>query len=372
MDDIKERKKAEEELLWLRLGVARSDEVIFMTDTEGVITCVNPAFEKTYGYAFEEAVGQTPRILKSGKHSPAYYKAFWETILAKEVAMSEMINKSKNGRLLYMAISANPILDKTGTIVGFLAIQQDISKRKRAEVERESLISDLEQKNAEMERFNYTISHDLKSPLITIKGFISILEKELAKEKKHDAALDAMGYIYNAVDKMHLLLEDLLNLSRSGRLVNPPEEFALGTLVDEVLDQLAGPIADGKVTVEIDSDLPTVFADRIGMFQVMQNLIENGVKFTGDEKGPQIKIGTRDEEGEQVIYVRDNGIGIDPQFEERIFDLFQQLKPSPEGSGVGLTLVKRIIELHGGRIWVESEGVGKGAAFCFTLPRQEA
>ncbi len=255
------------------------------------------------------------------------------------------------------------------SLVGSVALALE---RKQAQEEREKLIKDLEQKNTEMERFNYTVSHDLKSPLITIKGFTDLLEKELVKENKQDLALGAIKHVNTAVDRMRLLLDDLLALSRVGRLMNPPEEFALGLLVDEVLEQLSGPIDDGKVHREIDPDLPTVSADRSRIFQVIQNLIENGIKFMGDQKEPLIKIGSRKENGAIVIFVQDNGIGINPEYHNRIFNLFQQLHPSKDGSGVGLTMVKRIIEFHKGRLWVESDGLGEGSTFCFTLPTSGA
>ncbi len=249
-----------------------------------------------------------------------------------------------------------------------LSMATDITDRKRAQDERENLIDDLEQKNVEMERFNYTISHDLKSPLITIKGFTSLLEKELTKEKKLDAAFGAMGHINTAIDKMRLLLDDLLALSRVGHVENLAEEFSLRELTDEVMELMSGPLAERKVILEIDDELPIISADRIRIFQVMQNLIENGIKFMGPEPEPVIRIGSREEGGETIIFVRDNGIGILPEFHQRIFDLFQQLHPSKNGSGVGLTMVKRIIELNSGRIWVESEGLEQGSMFCFTLP----
>ncbi len=252
-----------------------------------------------------------------------------------------------------------------------LSMATDITERKHAQEEREELIKDLEQKNVEMERFNYTVSHDLKSPLVTIKGFTSLLEKELSKEKKHDAAYNAMDHINTAIDKMHLLMDDLLALSRVGHVENPAEEFSLRELTDEVIEILSGPLTERKVILEIDDRLPTIFADRIRIFQVMQNLIENGIKFMGPEPEPVIRIGSREEEGETIIFVRDNGIGILPEYRQRIFNLFQQLHVSKNGSGVGLTMVKRIIELHNGHIWVESEGMENGSTFCFTLPTVE-
>jgi signal transduction histidine kinase len=218
-----------------------------------------------------------------------------------------------------------------------------------------------------LEQFTYTVSHDLKSPLITIKGFLGYLEKDAlagdSEQTKHDIAR-----INGAVDKMANLLNDLLELSRIGRMINAPQALRLGDLAREAVSLVAGQIAQRGVQLEIASDLPLIYGDRLRLLEMLQNLIDNGVKFMGDQPAPLIEIGVRQEDGEPVYYVRDNGIGIEPRYHERIFGLFERLKADNNGTGVGLALVKRIVELHDGRIWVESEGEGKGSTFCFTLP----
>jgi signal transduction histidine kinase len=166
---------------------------------------------------------------------------------------------------------------------------------------------------------------------------------------------------------MERLLKDLLDLSRIGRMVNPFEEIPFGELANEAARLVSGQIAQSGVQVLIAPNLPTVHGDRPRLVEVLQNLIENAVKFMGNQPRPQVEIGaTRDGE-KPVYYVRDNGIGIDPMYHEKIFGLFERLDGAVEGTGVGLALVSRIVELHGGRIWVESKGIGDGSSFCFTL-----
>ena len=145
----------------------------------------------------------------------------------------------------------------------------------------------------------------------------------------------------------------------------------MSELARAVVEQLAGSLAERGVEVEIAPDLPVAWGDRSRLFEVMQNLVENSVKFMGDEPVPRIEVGWRRDDGEPVYTVRDNGIGIAPAYHERVFGLFDRLDPKIDGTGVGLALVKRIIEVHGGRIWIESEGVGHGATFCFVLGTSE-
>jgi len=231
--------------------------------------------------------------------------------------------------------------------------------------------ADLASKNAELERFTYTVSHDLKSPLVTIRGFAGLAGTDLASGMLDRVRLD-LGRIVAASDKMQGLLEDLLELSRIGRVVNPPEDVALGPLAHEAVELVRGRLDQRHVVVEIAPDLPVVRADRRRLLEVVQNLVENAAKFTGEESSPRIEIGIRRDEGEPVFYVKDNGRGIERRFLERVFELFEKLEPGMEGTGVGLTLVRRIVEAHGGRAWAESEGPGRGATFCFTLPSPRA
>ena len=238
---------------------------------------------------------------------------------------------------------------------------------REAEAERESLIEKLAATNAELERFMYTAFHDLRAPLVTIKGFLGMLKSDLQSQRQDRIEKD-FERIAGAADKLDRLLNDLLELSRIERVRNPLEEIDLCQLAQEVLEGLDGRIHSGQVTVNISPDLPTVYGDRVRIREVLLNLVDNAEKYTRGRPTPEIKIGTRSDDGERVIFVQDNGPGIDPRYHTRIFNLFEKLDPTLEGTGLGLALTKRIVEIHGGRIWVESTGQDQGSTFCFTLP----
>lgn len=233
--------------------------------------------------------------------------------------------------------------------------------------EREKLIGELENKNGELERFTYTVSHDLKSPLVTINGFLGYLEQD-ALSGNMDRLKRDMQRIQEAVRKMQNLLNELLQLSRVGRVTNPPERAPFHELVQEAQALVRGQINARGVVVRVQPGLPTVYVDKPRIIEVLQNLLDNAAKYMGTQSQPQIEIGQSGErDGKPVFFVRDNGMGIEPQYHERVFGLFNKLDPRSEGTGIGLALVKRIIEVHGGQIWVESQ-TGQGATFLFTLP----
>ena len=234
-----------------------------------------------------------------------------------------------------------------------------ITERKKYEI-------DLQQKNAELERFTYTVSHDLKSPIITIKGFTGSLEKDLAKGNYERMAGD-LKRVGAAADKMNDLLRDLLELSTIGRIINTPETTDMNLLVADVLAQLAGPLKNRNMTVDVQPGLPEVSCDKRLMAEVLQNLLENAFNYMGDQPAPFIQLGMREDNDVKVFFVKDNGIGIDEKYHQIIFGLFNKLDANSEGTGIGLALVKRIVEVHGGRVWVESDGEGKGSRFCFTV-----
>ena len=251
----------------------------------------------------------------------------------------------------------------------FVEIEAKNTQIEKKNTELESRNITLENQNAELERFTYIISHDLKTPLVTIKGFLGLLKQDAAEGNTERIEKD-IAQIGDAADKMARLLNELLELSRIGRLVNPPEMVSLNDLASEAAGLINGAVRARGVTVEIEEAMPVVYGDRVRLLEVYQNLIDNAVKFMGGQPEPRIRISAQRRAGKVLCYVQDNGVGIAPTYHENVFGLFNRLDQEVEGTGIGLALVKRIVEVHGGEVWVESEGEGEGSTFYFTLPHQ--
>ncbi len=264
-----------------------------------------------------------------------------------------------------------PVRGPDGAVYRIAGLAEDVTELKRAQAEREQMIAALEAQNAELERFTYTVSHDLRTPLITIKGFLGLLQEDIVRGDQ-EAVDEDIARMLAASETMERLLSELLQLSRIGRQVNPSQDVPLDPLVREALALVEGRIAERGVEIEIAPDLPCAYGDRDRLLEVFENLLDNAVKYMGDQARPRVEVGGAARDGEIRVYVRDNGIGIDPRYHDKVFGLFEQLDRKSEGTGVGLALVKRIVEVHGGRVWVESKGFGRGAAFWVALPTRDA
>ncbi len=230
-------------------------------------------------------------------------------------------------------------------------------------------IGEMERRNAELERFTYSVSHDLRSPLVTVLGFLGLLERDIEAGRTESALAD-VARIRSAAAKMERQLRELLELSRVGRVTTTLEDVPLRELAEEARQSLAGRLAAAGAELQLADDLPVLHGDRARLLEVVQNLVDNAAKFTTGGESPRILIGARPGPAGPVCFVRDNGIGIDAKHHQRVFGLFERLDPSVEGTGIGLALVKRIVEVHGGQVWVESGGAGQGATFCFTIPQR--
>ena len=376
--DITDRKLAEESLRdaeeRYRGIVENAFDGIFQSTPGGRFLSVNQPMADIYGYASpEKMISEINSIAEALFVNPDDRETFKATLERDGAVRNyELHEYKKDGSPIWTSMNARVVRDDKGQTLYYEGVIEDITVRKRAEVEREALIKELESKNAELEQFTYIVSHDLKAPLITIKGFLGFLEQDAVSGNTGRLKSDFMR-IANAVDKMHALLNDLLELSRIGRMMNQPAEILFDDLVREAMELVQGRISERGVKVHVMEKLPTVYGDSQRLLEVIQNLIDNAAKFMGDQPHPIIEIGQQGESEGRFItfYVRDNGIGIAPQYHERIFGLFNRLDPKIEGTGVGLALVKRIVEFHGGRIWVESEA-GRGTTFYFTLPQKEA
>ncbi len=248
-------------------------------------------------------------------------------------------------------------------------LNAEIARRTKAEEEKQLVIAELETRSAEMESFTYSTSHDLRSPLITIESFLGLVKQGIARGDL-DRAMADMERITNATKKMSRLLDELLRLSRVGRLENDRELVSLSKLANEAAELATGRIDASGAEVAINPDLPTVYGDRQRLLEALMNLIDNAAKFIGSSPEPKIEINCRESGDETIYIVRDNGLGIDPRYHDKIFQVFEQLSPEHGGTGMGLALVRRIVQAHGGRIWVESDGLGSGSAFCFTLAEE--
>lgn len=318
------------------------------------------------GFSQQEILGRNCRFLQADDRDQDALNEVRQAIREVRDCCVLLRNYRKDGSLFWNELAVGPVRDESGKLVHFVGIQKDVTARIHADLEREELITELKGKNAELEQFAYAVSHDLRSPLVTIQGFLKPLQQSAAEGdiESHEADLDR---IRRAVVRMAQLLNDVMELSRIGRVVNPQSDVSLGELAKQALESCRGTIST-NVQIEIADDLPIVCCDRTRMLTVLQNLIENALKFTSDEPIPRVEVGVRRDNAEQVCFVRDNGIGIASDHRTRVFRLFEQLDKHVSGSGIGLALTKRIIEMHGGRIWVESEGSGRGSTLCFVLP----
>ena len=372
VSDITERKKTEETLReseeQLKASLENAPDGVYMNDLEGNFLYGNRKMEEMIGYRREELIGKNMMELNilSEDGLARAAEIFQDNIRGKSTGPDEMKLIKKDGSRITVEINTSLVRRHGQTAV--LAFVRDITARKRAEEEVRRKAKDLQEKNDDLTRFTHAVSHDLRSPLVTIQTFQGHLERDIRSQDAARVEKD-QGYIRNAADKMGRLLDELLRFSRVGRIMNPSEEAPLQAIVKEVLDLVAGRINERGVRVDLTEEPVVLYGDRTRLVEVFQNLVDNAAKFMGDEPAPRVEIGVEHTGEDLVLFVRDNGIGIDPQLQPMLFGLFNKLDPETEGMGIGLALVKRILELHGGRIWVESEGLGKGTTFRFTLAK---
>ncbi len=347
--------------------IAESETGILLNANQKACELLKSPLDKVIGKHLKEL--HPPSLMEYSENKFIEHRQETEKGLPSSAVESKLL--CSDGTEIPVEVRASQIIYQGKKCL--MGIFRDITERNRLEEERNRLIQDLQRKNAELGQFTYTVSHDLKSPLITILGFLGFVEQSLESGDLSQAQAD-LQRIRFAAEKMQALLEGLLELSRIGRLVNPATEFPLSEVVLEALQLVLGTIQQQKrpVEFEIAPDLPRVYGDRARILQVMQNLLDNALKYLGEQPEPRVEIGWADLPSEVHIYVRDNGVGIAPEYQEKVFGLFEKLDPRAQGYGVGLALVKRIIEVHGGRVWVESQGEGEGCTFWFSLPKNQA
>ena len=372
--------KPEARLLLQSTALESAANGIIITDREGTILWVNPAFSELTGFSAAEAIGQTPRLLKSGRQDAAFYREFWDTLRAGKTWQGEFINRRKDGSLTVNEQTVTPVRANGGEVTHFIGIMQDITSRRRAEEQVRELNQRLEQRvaertaqleaaNRELETFSYSVSHDLRAPLRHISGFIELLA-ESAKPSLSPQDCRFIEQIQRSTQEMTCLIDDLLNFSRMARTEMHVEKVDLDKLISASIQRLEGETKGRNIRWK-QAKFPSVLADPILLGTVLTNLLSNGLKYTRPRNPAEIEIGRGPESPDEcVVFVRDNGVGFDPRYADKLFGVFQRLHRAAEfeGTGIGLANARRIIVRHGGRIWAEGKP-GEGATFYFTVPR---
>jgi PAS domain S-box-containing protein len=342
--------------------------MIFVKEAEDLrFVEFNKAGEALLGCDREALLGKNDRDLFPPEQA-AFFVARDREVLESGAfldILEEPVLTARNGeRLLHTRKVC--IKGSDGKAKYLLGISEDITERRLEEDRRQQMSKRLEEKNAELERFAYTISHDLKSPLVTVRTFLGYLQRDMQSQDADGVAED-IDFVLGATEKLARILDELLQLSRVGYLTSPFQEVSLQEVVAEAVGLLAGPIATRGVAVEVVEEPFVLAGDRTRLVEVFLNLLDNAVKNMGEQATPRIVVGVESGGDPLTFFVRDNGIGIDPRYKDQIFNLFEKLDPDSTGTGIGLALVKRIVEVHGGRIWMESAGPGQGSTFRFTV-----
>ncbi|MBI5740157.1 MAG: MEDS domain-containing protein [Nitrospirae bacterium] len=365
--DITERKQAEQEIIRVKEEWERTfdsvPDLIAILDNRHRIVRVNQAMAKQLGLDADKCVGLPCYKYVHGLDAPPAFCPHSRSIKNGCQHMEELFEERLGGHFI---VSTTPMFDKQGRMTGSVHVARNITERKQAEVERERLVEELMRSNRELEQFAYIASHDLQEPLRTVSNYVQLIKKRYKGNLDSDAD-EFIDYVVGGAAHMQTLLKDLLAYSRVGSGQTSLGLTDLNAALDRATGNLGKLIEDTGTDIQRE-DLPTVYADGIQIVQVLQNLIGNAIKFRGSGS-PLIQIGSERKGNEWVIHVSDNGIGIDPKYFDRIFLIFKRLhsRGSYEGSGIGLAICKKIIERHGGRIWVESEPE-KGTTFYFTIP----
>ncbi|HEX5807066.1 MAG TPA: PAS domain S-box protein [Anaerolineales bacterium] len=370
--DISERKRAEEQFRGL---LESAPDAMVVVDIEGIIRLVNSQTERLFGYDRLEIVGQPVEVLvpkrfrrRHARNREGYYGPH----PVRPMGMGlDLFGLRKNGSEFPVEISLSPLETETGLLVS--AAIRDVTQRKRMEADVQKLNDDLKQRaaqleaaNKELEAFSYSVSHDLRAPLRSIDGFSNVLLEDYAEQLPNEGK-NYLERVRAAARRMAVLIDDLLNLSRVTRTPLQPRFINLSRIAEDVVQALRENQPDREVTFVLAPDL-MVEGDPNLLHIVLENLLGNAWKFTSKQPEPRIEFGQKNHVKERTFYVRDNGVGFDMAYADKLFGVFQRLHSITEfpGTGVGLATVQRIIAIHGGRIWAES-AEGEGATFYFTL-----
>lgn len=360
--DITDRKCAEEARAKLAAIIENSDDAIISQDLNGIIQSWNAGAERIFGYRAEEAVGQPILTLLIPPDRAAEETAILGRIRRGErIEHYETVRQRKDGSMLDISLTVSPVIDDHGRIVGASKSGRDITDRKRAE-------NELRRANRDLEQFAYSASHDLQEPIRNVAVYADILNCR-SGESLDEKGKECLRFIRESASRMESLVNALLVYVHSGRTEEDFEELDMTSALADALVNLAATIQESRAEVTYDA-LPVVPAREGQIEHVLQNLIGNAIKYGRDGVPPRIHITAQRENDEWRVGIKDNGIGIAPEYKDRIFGIFKRLHNDRKyaGTGIGLAICQRTIEGHGGRIWVESEGDGKGSTFYFTLP----
>lgn len=338
--------------------------IVAITDKLGKITYVNDKFCAISKYARAELLGNNHRIINSGYHSKEFMRNLWQTIRNGKVWHGDIRNRAKDGSIYWVNTTIVPFLDNAGTPFQYIAIRAEITERKLLEEKNAGILKELTDTNQELADFAYIVSHDLKAPLRGINSLANWLVEDYS-DKLGTEGKQLLDLMIGRTRRLGKLVDGILAYSRAGRNPASSETIDLNLIVHDTIDLLTPP---PHITVEITTPLPQVTLEYYKAQQIFQNLISNAIKFMDKPIG-RITITAAKECSDWHFTVADNGPGIDSKYFKKIFELFETLNNcnEAESTGVGLSLVKRIVESHGGAIWVEST-VNAGTAFHFTLP----
>jgi PAS domain S-box-containing protein len=346
--------------------VTTSEDAIIGGTLDGTVTSWNAGAEHLYGYTAVEMEGRNISILVPKDTTEELAEILERVRKGERIAHREIRRTRKDGSSVDVTLAVSPILDLNGIVVGLSSVARDITTRRVAEAVIARQSEDLRRSNDELRQFAYVASHDLSEPLRTISGYVELL----ARRYRGQIDDDADRFIQHTVDgcnRMRRLIDDLLAYSQAGRADESTTAVDCTSVVDEVVVGMSAGLLEMDGHVERD-DLPTVYGDRSQLLELFQNLIANGIKFARPGVAPRIRIAARRTGGQWIFSVTDNGIGIEPEYRDRIFVMFQRLhaRDAYPGTGIGLAICQRIVLAHRGRIWVEDAEVG--SRFCFSLP----
>jgi PAS domain S-box-containing protein len=383
--DVTERKIAEESIKKseekYRALVENVEEMHFLYshNTDGIFTYVSPSIKKMLGYTPEEFCTHYTHYLTDNPINDEVIRHTQLSISGEKQPPYQVQIYHKDGSIRWLEVTESPIFDQKGKVVAVQGIASDITERKKAEEEIKKLNEQLEQRVIErtaeleaavkeLESFSYSVSHDLRAPLRAIVGFSNILLEDYAN-KLDDEGKRILNVISENTKKMGALIDDLLALSRIGRKDIEFTEIDMNRIAEEVYKEVLPPALEKEIEFSIDN-LPPAYGDPIMIHQVFFNLLSNAFKFTGPKDKAIIKVGGWSEDNENIYYVKDNGVGFEMEYADKIFGPFQRLHTDKEftGTGIGLAIVYRIIKRHKGRTWAEGK-VNEGATIYFTLPK---